>query len=196
MFANAFRYREVLLTIIDSKIADRLATLQNQNPANDDPAATSSVQPKAKKAGQSSNQGSQPPLSNEAITKLRQDLAEAQRSRGSLEARLQSATEELHKLEIHSSLEGKRIGELAKERDQLARGVKDRDEEVRGKAKLLDDLHHETLSLTLQLNMADEQVKQLEKENKDLVERWMKRMGEEADQMNAKTQFSDMHSKV
>jgi hypothetical protein len=36
----------------------------------------------------------------------------------------------------------------------------------------------------LQLNIAEEKAERLEKENKDLVERWMKRMGEEADRVN------------
>ena len=107
-----------------------------------------------------------------------------------MESRLQSITEELQKLKIQSSLDHKRIGELTKERDILARSVRDRDEEIRGKAKLLEDVHDETVSLTLQLNMADERARKLEEENKELVERWMKRMGEEADQMNEKSKFS------
>lgn len=122
--------------------------------------------------------------------KLRQDLSEAQRSRGVLETKLKSITDELQSLKISSSLEHKRVGELSKEKDQLTRSVKDRDEEIRGKAKLLEDLHDETISLTLQLNMADEHAKKLQSENKELVERWMKRMGKEADEMNEKSKFS------
>ena len=82
------------------------------------------------------------------------------------------------------------MGELTKERDSLVRSVKDRDEEIRGKAKLLEDVHDETVSLTLQLNMADERARNLEAENKELVDRWMKRMGEEADEMNEKSKYS------
>lgn len=89
-----------------------------------------------------------------------------------------------------SNLESKRVSELSRERDHLVRSVKDRDEEIKGKTKLLDDVHDENLSLTLQLNMADERSQKLESENQHLVERWMKRMGEEADQMNEKSKFS------
>ena len=51
-------------------------------------------------------------------------------------------------------------------------------------------MHDETLSLTLQLNMAEEQSQKLRRENKELVDRWMARMGQEADAMNDKFKFS------
>ena len=124
------------------------------------------------------------------MPQLRQNLSEAQRSRGLLEARLQSTTDGLQKLKIQSSLDNKRIAEITKERDSLARSVRDRGDEIKGKAKLLEDLHDETISLNLQLNMADERVTKLEKENKDLTNRWMKRMGEEAERMNQTSRFS------
>ena len=55
-----------------------------------------------------------------------------------METRLQGVTEELQKLKIQSSLDSKRIRELTKESATLARGLKDRDEESKGKAKLLE----------------------------------------------------------
>lgn len=74
----------------------------------------------------------------DVIAKVRQDLSEAQRSRGLMETKLQSVTEELQKLKIQSSLDSKRIGELSKEKATLTTGMRDRDEELRGKAKLLE----------------------------------------------------------
>lgn len=55
-----------------------------------------------------------------------------------METRLQSVTEELQKLKIQSSLDSKRIGELSKEKATLITGLRDRDEELKGKAKLLE----------------------------------------------------------
>lgn len=55
-----------------------------------------------------------------------------------METRLQSITEELQKLKIQSSLDKKRIGELSKEKATLTTGMRDRDEELRGKSKLLE----------------------------------------------------------
>lgn len=55
-----------------------------------------------------------------------------------METRLHNVTEELQKLKIQSSLDNKTIGELSKEKASLATGMRDRDEELRGKAKLLE----------------------------------------------------------
>lgn len=46
------------------------------------------------------------------------------------------------------------------------------------------------MSLTLQLNMAEDKCRKLERENKELVDRWMARMGEEADALNKASRFS------
>lgn len=62
--------------------------------------------------------------------------------------------------------------------------LKDRDEELRGKTKLLDDLHDEVISFNLQLNMSEQKVKQLKTENKELIDRWMASKGREAEEMN------------
>lgn len=55
-----------------------------------------------------------------------------------METKLQSVTEELQKVRIQSSLDSKRVGELSKEKAILTTGMRDRDEELRGKAKLLE----------------------------------------------------------
>lgn len=45
------------------------------------------------------------------------------------------------------------------------------------------------MSLDLQLNMAEQQTARLRRENKDLIDRWMARMGQEADAMNEASKF-------
>lgn len=52
------------------------------------------------------------------------------------------------------------------------------------------DVHDETVSLTLELNVVEERCRELERENKELVDRWMARMGEEADALNKASKFS------
>ena len=54
----------------------------------------------------------------------------------------------------------------------------------------MQDVHDETVSLTLELNMAEERSQKLRSENKELVDRWMARMGQEADAMNVQSKFS------
>lgn len=66
----------------------------------------------------------------------------------------------------------------------LERKVKDREEEIRGKAKLVEEAQDEMVSLQLQVNMAESKREEVERENKELVERWMKRMGEEVERVN------------
>ena len=46
------------------------------------------------------------------------------------------------------------------------------------------------ISLNLQLNVAERQAEDLRTENRELVDRWMARMGKEADAMNDASEFS------
>lgn len=54
----------------------------------------------------------------------------------------------------------------------------------------LQDFQDELASLNLQLNMAEERSSRLQKENQDLVDRWMDRMGKEAEALNDASKFS------
>ena len=72
------------------------------------------------------------------MIKVRQDLSEAQRSRILIEDRLHSVTEDLQKQKIQSLLDSRRIRELSREKAALTTGMRDRDEELKGKAKLLE----------------------------------------------------------
>lgn len=42
----------------------------------------------------------------------------------------------------------------------------------------------EMVALGLQLNMSEKKAERLEKDNRELTERWMRRKGEEAERMN------------
>jgi len=125
------------------------------------------------------------------------------RSNGQLQSRAKVAEAELVRLQAKSKSEGKLIEDLSRERAFLSQKLKDRDEELRGKAKLLDvwkicfhrstyviianrskDVHDEVISLDLQLNMSEQRVKDLRAENKELIDRWMARKGHEAEEMN------------
>jgi chromosome segregation ATPase len=126
-----------LIGISDTRLADRTARLQSAPAAaavKEEP--TSSPKLKARKASREAALPRSP--TPDAIAKVRQDLSEAQRSRGLMETKLQSVTEELNKLKMKSSFDSKRIKELTKEKATLATGLRDRDEELRGKTKLLE----------------------------------------------------------
>lgn len=84
-------------------------------------------------------------LSNaETLTQIQKDLSEAQRSRGALQSRFQDVSDGFQKSKLQSAIDRKRLDELGSEKAALARRLKDRDEELRGKAKLLEVVHEIT----------------------------------------------------
>ena len=199
--------------LLDTKLADRAATLEAASPprliAVECASASPSPLPAKRGTANTAESRSSSPAQTEALARLRQDLSEAQRTKGEQQSRLKSVMEELERLKIKSRVDAQRISELATEKTGLVTRMRDRDEELKGKAKLLEvivsllastythtdiilsqNVHDETVSLTLQLNMAEERSEKLQKENKELVDRWMARMSQEADAMNNASMFS------
>ncbi|KAL4919718.1 autophagy-related protein 16 [Aspergillus aurantiobrunneus] len=130
------------------------------------------------------------PSPQDVLSATRADLSEAQRSRSELQERLARITADLERLRKRSNHDSKRINTMEGEISHLQLRLKDRDEELRGKAKLLDDFQDELAALNLQINMAEQRSERLQKENQELVDRWMARMGQEADAMNDASKFS------
>ena len=120
---------------------------------------------------------------------MRQDLAKAQQERSDLTSKLDASAKELSALQASSRKDVKKIAQLQASDRQLTLKLRDRDEELRGKTKLIQDTQDENATLTMQLNLADENIKKLRKENKDLVDRWMAKKGKEADRMNEQSKF-------
>ncbi|KAL1910002.1 autophagy protein 16, interacts with Atg12p-Atg5p [Sporothrix stenoceras] len=99
---------------------------------------------------------------------LRVDLAEALRSQGKFQSRLKAAEEELETLRTKTKSDARSIRSMTAERNALQ----------------IKDVQDELIALNLQLNIAEQQRDKIKKENKDLVDRWMRRMGQEAEAMN------------
>ena len=76
------------------------------------------------------------------------------------------------------------ISGFARQRTDLERKVRDREEEIKGKSRLVIEAQDEMVALEMQLNMAEQRSEKLEGENRELLDRWMKRKGEEAESMN------------
>lgn len=76
-----------------------------------------------------------------------------------------------------------------KQATALDRKVKDRHSESRESRKLIDDVQNEMIMLQLQLNLAEEKADKLEKDNAELVERWMAKMRKEAENMNEESRW-------
>lgn len=164
-----------------TSLLDRTAALESEKAARDQAAPQPGVPP----APSSKARDSPAPNSTDpSIAQIRADLTETLRSNGQLQTRIKTAEAELAKLRAQRKTDSKAISDLSKERAYHVQKLKDRDEELRGKAKLLDDLHDEVISFNLQLNMSEQKVKQLKTENKELIDRWMASKGREAEEMN------------
>ena len=116
--------------IVDAHLADRTSRAQalNSNAPSDTP--QQKQQPQDEPSGL--------PSTLEALNVTRADLSEAQRSRSDLQNRLDHVTSDLEKLGKRSGYDQRRISALDKERIQLHMRLKDREEELKLKAKLLD----------------------------------------------------------
>jgi hypothetical protein len=126
------------------------------------------------------------------VSQMRADLTKAQAERAELQGKLEGVSRELEVLKGKSKLDTRKMGQLQASVNQLSLKVRDREEELKGKAKLVEDVQDENVTLNLQLNMAEERGKVLKKENEELVERWMKRMGVEAERMNEEGNFKNL----
>lgn len=69
---------------------------------------------------------------------MRADLAEALRSNGQLQSRIKTAEAELARTRAQNISDRKMIKDLTAQRTLISQKVRDRDEEIKGKAKLLD----------------------------------------------------------
>lgn len=170
-------------------MADRSAQLVPTSSSSEQPIEATSTPPSILGHKGTPSTARTPSAHSEAQAQLRVDLRKAQEERAELQIRLDRTAKELDKLKSKSKSDGKRITQLTSELGQLSVRVRDRDEESRGKAKLLDNVQDEVVTLNLQLNMAEDKVKRLREENQELVDRWMKRKGEEADRMNNDSRF-------
>ncbi|KAI9729120.1 MAG: hypothetical protein M1828_000205 [Chrysothrix sp. TS-e1954] len=129
--------------------------------------------------------------SDPTLLTLRNDLVAANKTTAALNAQLESLQAEITRMESASSaqkaqqavLEGQ-VRTLAAERTSLARRLRDRESEIKEKARLVENVQDEMVGLEMQVNVAESKARKVEEENKHLVERWMKRMGSEAEEMN------------
>ncbi|KAG5665701.1 hypothetical protein KAF25_009826 [Fusarium avenaceum] len=158
-----------------SQMADRISALE---------AEKNGLEALVANSGKTSTQPTEPSTNDPVVAQLKQDLAEALRSKGVTEKRLRSSEEELMQLRSKHKIDTKSIRDLTADRSSLTTRLKDREYELREKRKLIEQVQDEMIALNLQMSMAEKERDKVKKENKELVDRWMKRMAQEADAMN------------
>ncbi|KAK3295766.1 autophagy-related protein 16 [Chaetomium fimeti] len=170
-----------------SELLDRVSALEAEKAALQPQSQSQpSVPPTTTKA-------SKPPISDPSdpaggdtptVARLRLEVAEALRSKGEFQQRLQVADAELARLRTKTAADSKTLRNLTAERRTLTFKLRDREEELRVKNKLVADVQDELAVLNMQLDMVEKKRAEKEVENKQLVERFMQRVGQEADAMN------------
>lgn len=129
MSYEPFHHRRSLqLTSKDTNLLDRTAALESEKAAN---ISTASSPAPASKGPAT------PAPANDGTAAIRRDLAETLRANGQLKSRVTTAERELLGLRAKTKTDTKLIEELSRERGMLSQKVKDRDEELKGKAKFL-----------------------------------------------------------
>ena len=179
-----------------TKLADRYAEAQKLQ-------KTSAAEPDEKSEKRASIASRIPPsitgargptpqrTASDSPPQLRADLTAANKTIHELHMQAASAKDEIETLNNKVATSDKktaqlqsRISKLEAERVTLQRRLRDKDGELREKDRMVNDVQDEMVGMEMQMNMAEDRSKQLEKENKDLVDRWMKRVGNEAEEMN------------
>ena len=178
-----------------TKLADAYAALQKE-------VAASTPEPEAEKGQTAPTPRIPPPIagskspepqrsSSRVSNHLREDLAAANRNVHELNTQLAVLRDEIETYKRRESTHdteasklNQRITKLESEKLTLSRRLKDKDGELKEKARLVANVQDEMLGMEMQVNVAEERAKKLENDNAELVERWMQRMGNEADAMN------------
>ena len=172
----------------DSQLIDRISVLEAEKAvfqAQAEPPATGPT-PTTTTKGSPASPSTPSPSTDDTplVARLRLELAEALRAKGQFQQRLQAADDELTRLRAKTATESKALRDLTAERRTLTMKLRDRDEELRAKNKLVADVQDELAVLNMQLDMVEKRRAEKEAENKQLVERFMKRVGQEAEAMN------------
>ncbi|KXJ94226.1 autophagy-related protein 16 [Microdochium bolleyi] len=152
---------------------------QQQQQQQAEPTSNTSSTPPQPAASSSSGDDA---AADAAQTRLQ--LAEALRSRGQLQTKLRAAEDELRRLRAAAQVGAKQVHDLKAERNALQGRLRDRGDELEAKTKAFLDVQDENLALNLEIASQDKRMAAVKAENKQLIDRWMKRVGEEADAMN------------
>ncbi|GJC80874.1 autophagy-related protein 16 [Colletotrichum liriopes] len=164
-----------------SQLSDRVAALEAEKEvlrSKSTPEKISSEKPSIHTAA------STDPSSDPNVAQLQLQLAEALRSNGTLKDRAKAAEDEVQALRTKSKEDARRIRGLTADNAALTTKLRDREHELREKRKLVENVQDEMITMNLQMSMAEQERDKVKKENKELVDRWMKRMAQEAEAMN------------
>ncbi|CAG8441748.1 16642_t:CDS:2 [Acaulospora colombiana] len=123
------------------------------------------------------------------IQNLKEERAELYKTQGTNAQRLLDLNDVLRNLEEQSKKQQEDIQRLTEINQTLTKKVDIQVQVLREKDVTIQLLQDEAATLQLELGKMDERMKDLEKENGQLLQRWLKKMNEEADKMNEANLF-------
>ncbi|KAK7453047.1 autophagy protein 16 [Colletotrichum acutatum] len=177
-----------------SQLSDHVAALEAENQVlKSKTAPEKKSKPNTTSSSEKSNSTIPPSSTSETtnssssdptIAQLQLQLAEALRSNGTLKDRAKQAEDEAQTLRTKHKDDARKVRILTVENAALTTKLRDREHELREKRKLVENVQDEMIAMTLQMSMAEQERDKVKTENKELVDRWMKRMAQEADAMN------------
>jgi len=135
--------------LLDTRLADHTSAITtpavHSIPSNTEPNASASAQP--------------PPSETDitALIALRADLATAQSTRTTLTAELADLTTTLASLQSTLTSTSTTANSLAREKAVVERKLRDRDEELKEKGRMLERVQAEVAALEMQLNLLEEE---------------------------------------
>lgn len=115
---------------------------------------------------------------------LRSDLAVAQRSKAGLEAEAVALRAQVSTLTLRITSATSLAAGLVRDKAALETKLRDREEEIREKRRLVERVQDEMVGLEMEINVTGEKLLELQCENEELVRRWMETKGREAEKMN------------
>lgn len=148
----------LVLTDSDTKLADHAAIIATSGP----PVASAIPQEETTSSTRTLRPGTpgtnaSPAPSSDLITTLRTDLAAAQSTRVTLTAELGTLNNTLASLQSTLTATSTTANSLAREKAILERKLRDRDEELREKSRLLERVQDEVVALEMQLNLLEQE---------------------------------------
>ncbi|KAF1927600.1 autophagy protein 16 [Didymella exigua CBS 183.55] len=176
-----------------TKLADRTAAQARPTaaarPASDSTRTTQSAAPQDTAAPQAATApqataAQQDATAATALGQLRAELAATQKTRAGLESRLGTLAASLAALQASDAQQKQRIAQLETHRAHLERRGKDKQDELKGKGRFVEEMQDEMVALHLQLNMAEQERDTLRRDNEELTRRWVSKMEAEASRMN------------
>ncbi|KAK9256200.1 autophagy-related protein 16 [Lipomyces tetrasporus] len=123
------------------------------------------------------------------LARLRSELESLYNHHNTSQSKIENLEAETEKLKHYNARIVAEFEKLQLEKKRLETRLKNRDEEYRERNKSVQILQDEILTYQIQLNVAEDNVNKLEKENRELVNRWMERVSREAEKLNDANAF-------